>query len=121
MKERCLNPRSKSYPLYGGRGITICERWVTSEAFIADMGPRPEGMSLDRIDNDGPYTPENCRWATPTQQQRNQRRTRFVQWEGRRRPLQELAEQFGLNADTIDQRLKLGWSIEDALTKPVAA
>jgi hypothetical protein len=83
MKKRCTNPACKSFKDYGGRGITVCDRWLESfENFLADMGERPgPGYSIDRKDNDGPYSPDNCRWATRTQQNRNSRTAKLEEHE----------------------------------------
>lgn len=110
MRQRCLNPNCKAYDRYGGRGISICDRWKDSfENFIADMGLRPLGSSLERRDNAKGYDPDNCRWATPVEQVRNRRSTVFVEFDGRRIPLAEAAERTGISLKVLSRRRRLGW------------
>lgn len=118
LKGRCLNPRNHKFAEYGGRGITVCERWRNSfEAFLEDMGRRPSPHhSLDRIDNSGHYEPNNCRWATPDQQSNNKRNNRKVFADAN---LVAAARLHGLQPQTLYHRLKAGWSIERALLTPV--
>lgn len=118
MRQRCLNPKNPAFPSYGGRGISICDRWESFENFFADMGPRPDGLELDRIDVNGNYEPTNCRWASILQQARNQRKTRFATINGVTKPLVEWAEHYGINRRSLGSRLRAGWTIEEALTRP---
>lgn len=120
MRNRCNNANVKCYPRYGGRGITVCERWNKSFAdFYADMGPRPDGATLERIDNDGPYSTDNCRWATPVEQGANQRSNRFLVFHGERKTVTQWARTLGINAGKIHRRIvRDGWSVERALTTP---
>lgn len=118
MRDRCYNPASKDYANYGGRGITVCERWNTFEHFYADMNcPRPSSRhSLDRYpDKNGNYEPGNVRWATPKQQARNQRKTIFITYDGREMPLIEAAELFGIRYLTLKYRIRAGWSVQRSL------
>lgn len=115
MKQRCLNPKAPDFHKYGGRGVTVCDRWLSFENFLADMGERPDGMTLDRIDNDGPYGPDNCRWATPTDQQANRRRTVMLTIGSETKPLAELARLHGLPPKTVYMRVRYAWSPEQAL------
>lgn len=118
MLTRCHNPNDKRYADYGGRGITVCPEWRESfEAFARDMGPGyAEGMTLDRVDVDGPYSPENCRWATQKEQQNNRRNNRLLTFCGQTKTLAEWCEFLGLRYSTVWHRLKSGWSVERALT-----
>lgn len=121
LKDRCLNPKSRVFHRYGGRGITVCERWQNSfENFIADMGPKPTAKhSIDRIDNEKGYFPENCKWSNQTEQTRNTRRNRLLTLNGATRCMTEWSEITGLGIGTIWKRKKLGWSDARALTEPL--
>lgn len=116
MKSRCLSPANSSYVDYGGRGINVCERWKRSFLdFVIDMGERPSGMSIDRIDNNGNYEPLNCRWATDEEQRNNKRTSRFVTHNGRTLTLMQWSRVFGVNQRTLAYRLNKGDSAEKAL------
>ncbi len=116
--QRCENPNSPDYSRYGGRGISICAAWHEFENFYIDMGDRPPGTSLDRINVDEGYCPENCRWASATVQQRNRRDAIIVEWRGERKNIHDWAEQLGLVMSTLKNRLGAGWSVEEAFTTP---
>lgn len=119
MKSRCFDPKSTAYERYGARGITVCERWLTYENFLADMGDCPEGLTIERRDNNGNYEPGNCYWATPREQNNNNRRTTFLEFNGERKSLSYWAEQYGISQKTLRSRLfKMKWSVEEALTVP---
>lgn len=119
MMARCYNPQSPNYSYYGGRGISVCEMWRKSILnFIEDMGPRPEGTTLDRIDNNGNYGPGNCRWATRGEQSVNKRTSRVITAFGKTQCLREWAEEKGIHKGTLQARLRRGMPIEIALTAP---
>lgn len=121
MRRRCLVKNKHNSHRYSERGILVCQRWLDSfEAFLADMGKRPScSHSIDRIDNDGNYEPENCRWATKRQQSRNQRTNHLVSYQGLTLTLSEWSERTGIKTSTIRERLRRGWPEGDALSKPV--
>lgn len=121
MKMRCYNPNGSEYHNYGGRGITVCERWACSfEAFLEDMGPRPSSNhSIDRFpDKDGNYEPSNCRWATPVEQSRNRRGLRLLTCRGRSLCIAEWSEISGVHKDVIRQRIRWRWLAEEAIFTP---
>ena len=120
MKARCGNPNNTEYARYGGRGIKVCDPWLESfENFYADMGDKPgPEYSIDRRDNDGDYTPENCRWATPTEQANNTSRSRFITVRGVTKTLAQWARITGINYSTLYRRLVIArWPVEKALTR----
>jgi hypothetical protein len=121
MKTRCNNPRFKQYADYGGRGICVCERWASFANFLADMGPTYRaGLSLDRVDNDGPYCPDNCRWTDKIVQANNTRRNVYHEWNGQTHTLAEWARIRGIKGSTLRQRYYgLKWPIDRCLMEGV--
>lgn len=119
MITRCTNSSTDCFYRYGGRGITVCNEWRDFEKFHGDMGDRPQGMTLERIDNNGPYSKENCRWATLKEQARNTRRTQMVEHNGKRQCLKDWADEVGLAYNTLRKRFVIyNWPFEKALTTP---
>lgn len=120
MVQRCTDPGCSSYPVYGGNGIKVCRRWRVFENFLADMGHRPDGMQIDRYPNKaGDYRPGNCRWATCKENQNNRKDTIMIKYKGKKTPLQYVAADVGIRADTLIRRIKSGWPLSMALSIPV--
>lgn len=119
MRTRCFNPCADQWPHYGGRGITVCDRWASYEAFLADVGRRPAPKhTLDRIDVNGHYEPGNVRWATPSEQALNRRRGRVLELNGERLHLSEWAARAGMTPSTLLLRLNRGWTLDEAINTP---
>ena len=120
IRTRCFNKEVKSFKNYGGRGITVDERWSSFEAFFSDMGPRPSPEhSIERINNEGNYGPENCRWANVKEQANNRRSSHFITFNGITLTVTQWGEKLGFRNGTLSRRLMLGWPVEKALTTPV--
>lgn len=118
-KSRCFNPKNKSYDNYGGRGIVMSKEWSDSfQKFYEDMGPRPSPeLSLERNDNDGPYSKENCKWGTKEEQDSNKRSSVKLTFNGEILTISQWAKRLGFNRNLIRDRINRGWSVEDSLTK----
>ena len=120
MIARCSIASASGWKSHGARGIRVCERWKIFENFLEDMGfPPTSSHTLERNDNDGDYTPKNCRWATWEEQQNNRRSNRRITLNGRTQTLQQWSKETGINRRTIAQRIDNGWSSSDALTTQV--
>lgn len=122
MRQRCYNPNAQNFYRYGGRGITVCDRWLANDGFnnfIADMGERPPGMTIERKNNDLGYTPDNCEWAPRKTQYANRSSNNYIEFRGERLTITEWAERIGLATPNLISRLNiLKWPLERALTEP---
>ena len=105
MIDRCNNPENNGFKYYGGRGISVCDRWRDIRKFYSDMGEKPEGLTIERIDNDGNYEPGNCRWATMAEQNRNNSRTRLIKYNNQTKCISEWARELGMHKNTLTYRL----------------
>lgn len=120
MIQRCTNPKAMFWENYGGRGIRVCDRWRNSFAhFLEDMGNRPDGHSIDRINNDGNYEPSNCRWATTGEQLRNTRRNVSITFNGKTMCMKDWAKELGMSVPVLRNRIRF-WTLEKAMTLPVS-
>lgn len=121
MKERCNNPNSNRYHLYGGRGITVCDEWQDFLPFYkwAKENGYDDHLTIDRIDNNGNYEPSNCRWVTPREQALNRSTNVIIEYEGKKQTATEWAEELGMKPMTLLARIRRGWDVEDALTREV--
>lgn len=120
MKSRCHTPSHGLYKKYGARGITVCQRWLDGfENFLADMGPRPSGMSIDRIDGRLGYFPENCRWATAVEQNNNRRSVPLYSFNGMEKTVTQWADHLGISRHVLRNRIRAGWPLKAAFTTSV--
>lgn len=116
---RCTDPSCRQYKDYGARGIRVSPGWNDFQTFLDDMGPRPPGCQLDRVDNDGDYRPGNCRWVPPIVNVHNSTRVRILKYDGLSLPVAEWARRLGVDASVLYSRLRYGWSVERTLSEPV--
>lgn len=122
MRDRCLNPKNRAYISYGGRGITVCSEWNNSYESFRDWALSngySGGLSIDRVNNDKGYYPENCRWATSAQQANNKRNNKEIEYNGETHTISEWERILGFKKSSLNARLRMGWSVERALTTPL--
>lgn len=118
MIQRCTNPNSTAYASYGGRGIKVCDEWLTFEGFVKEMGERQDDMTLERINNELSYSKDNCKWATRKEQANNRRTNVKLEYNGKVMNISQWASEFGLSKVSLKARIERGWSVERALTTP---
>lgn len=118
IKQRCGNPKNTSYPRYGGRGITLCDRWHSFDSFLEDVGEIPIGKTLDRIDNNKGYEPGNVRFATAEEQSNNRRSNRLIEYKEKSQTAAQWAKEIGIPYKTFHYRLQNGWTLEEAFETP---
>jgi hypothetical protein len=116
MWSRCANPKNNAFQRYGGRGIGICDQWKDFIQFVIDAGVRPKGKTIDRVDNDKGYSPENCRWATGKEQNENSNNPVFIEFNGKRQYLQQWSEELGIPRSDLTYRIQAGWPTEKLLS-----
>lgn len=119
LRQRCTNPKKKQFKDYGGRGISCCERWDTFTNFLEDMGEKPKGYQIDRIDVNGNYCKENCRWVSPKENANNRRNNRILVFKGESKTIAQWAVLKKMTVETLRARVRRGWSVDDALTLKV--
>lgn len=118
MKRRCSDSKAKNFDIYGGRGISVCNRWLIFKNFADDMGPKPSPKhTLDRINSNGNYEASNCRWADSLTQGRNTSRVKLIEYKGESKCLPHWAATLGIKKATLKSRIKAGWSIEKSFSK----
>jgi len=119
MKDRCYNQNNKTFSYYGGKGVRVDDKWIDDfTVFLSDMGKKPgKSHTLDRVNGDLNYSKENCRWATKTEQVRNRKNTKFIEYKGERKPLAEWCEILNLDYNNTNKRIWRGWEIERAFTE----
>lgn len=121
MKERCYNPNDKRYEDWGGRGIQICDEWLSDpETFVrwSIENGYDEGLTIDRVDNNGNYCPENCRWVTKAENNQNRRSSRYYTYNGKTQNLQKWCDEYNASRSMVNKRLQLGWEFDKALLTP---